>query len=94
MNPKNNLKQGAAIAGSVALMLFAACGSDDSDDGVGQNDQSLRCEGGNSCMGMSACEGGPGGSACEGMNECAGQGWIWVDTQEECDAAKEKAQQS
>lgn len=88
MNPKKDLKTGAAIAGGVALMLFAGCGSDDGDD-VGSTDQGIECQGGNSCAGESACAGGTGGSACEGMNECAGQGWVWAEDQDECDELRE-----
>ena len=79
----------AALAGSVALLLLAGCGSDDNkgSEETAQTGGELRCVGGNECKGQSECKGGPAGSSCEGLNECKGQGWSWVDTEAECTTA-------
>jgi hypothetical protein len=82
-------KSGAMIAATVATMLtgFSGCGSDDTE----QNQQGIKCEGGNLCSGMSECK-AAGRNECQGMNKCAGMGYITTKTQAECDAKKAEAQ--
>lgn len=77
---------GALIATTVATMLsgFSGC-SDDSK--VTGTTQGIRCEGGNSCSGMSECK-AAGKNECQGMNSCAGMGFITTETQAACDAAR------
>ncbi len=79
-------KNGAMIASTVATMLvgLTGCGSDDSAD---KTQQGLKCEGGNSCTGMSECK-AAGKNECTGMNKCAGMGYVTTQTQAECDAKK------
>lgn len=82
-----DIKQGAKVASAVALLLGAvACGGDDGEgEGVGTDMQaSVKCQGINECAGTSECAGPDGHNDCQGMNECAGQGWVSVDSEDEC----------
>jgi uncharacterized membrane protein len=83
-----DLTKGAAVAAAVmGLLLSAGCSSSDKDEVNGTAPQALKCLGGNECKGMSECAGGPSGSECKGLNECQAMGWIYTDTEAECDAA-------
>jgi hypothetical protein len=46
----------------------------------------IKCEGGNSCKGKSACHGAK--NACAGQNGCKGKGWVEMSA-EDCKKAKE-----
>ena len=50
-------------------------------------DAKIKCEGGNSCKGQSACH--TATSGCQGQNSCKGKGYVML-TKKECDAAKAK----
>ena len=84
MDRKRDLAKGAALAGSVALLLLGACGSDDEGTNVGMQSAELKCLGGNACKAMSECHGGPSMNMCQGMNECKGMGWAYVEDEQEC----------
>jgi len=47
----------------------------------------IKCEGGNSCKGQSACHGATNG--CQGQNSCKGKGYVML-SKAECDSAKAK----
>lgn len=75
-----------ALLGAVA----SGCGtpSDTTDAPKAQapatETQEVRCEGINECAGTSECRSSDGANECKGLNECAGQGWIYVDSEQEC----------
>lgn len=82
--------KGVALATVLGGMLAATgCGGDGSGD-VGEQEARIKCEGGNSCSGTSECASADGASACQGMNDCKGQGWIYTDTEEECEALQQE----
>jgi hypothetical protein len=49
----------------------------------------VKCQGVNSCKGMSECK-TTGKNSCKGMNSCKGQGFVSM-TKDACTAAKAKA---
>lgn len=52
----------------------------------------VKCEGGNSCKGMSACK--TAKNECKGHNACNGQGFTEAKDQKECDAMKDAAKKA
>lgn len=50
-------------------------------------DAKMKCLGGNSCQGKSACA--TATSSCQGQNKCKGTGYVML-TKAECDAALKK----
>jgi hypothetical protein len=48
----------------------------------------VKCQGVNSCKGMSECKSAK--NSCKGMNSCKGQGFVSM-TKDACSAAKAKA---
>ena len=44
----------------------------------------MKCVGGNSCKGQSACKGGD--HSCKGQNSCKGQGFVTTSTAQDCTA--------
>jgi hypothetical protein len=81
---------GAVLATAVA-MLFAgtianAAGGDSS--GAPQ----VKCLGGNSCKGQSACK--TASSSCQGQNSCKGKGFVMTASIKECQADGGKPEKS
>lgn len=76
-----NLKTGAMVAAAVAVMFtgFVGCG-----DETEEQQQGIKCEGGNLCKGMGECRGADGKNACTGMNACAGMGYVTTETAAQC----------
>lgn len=85
MDRKTNSSAGLVFASSVAALILSGCGSDSKDDDTSSQQAQLTCLGGNECAGMSECAGGPGDSSCAGMNECMGMGWVYVESEDECE---------
>lgn len=70
---------GIAVATAAAgFFALAPISGAMAEDGV-------KCTGGNSCKGMSACK--TAGSSCKGQNSCKGQGFTMTGSAEECEAA-------
>jgi hypothetical protein len=61
-----------------AALLFAV-GSLETTASAGTK---IRCSGGNSCKGTSACK--TAQSSCKGRNSCKGLGWSETATENEC----------
>jgi hypothetical protein len=83
-------KSGLFIAGAVAAMFAAGCGSESNTEvnpSENAQSQAVRCFGINECAGHGECANPGQGNSCEGLNECAGQGWVTVDTEEQCVSA-------
>jgi uncharacterized membrane protein len=78
---------GAVLATAVALSFMGsvAIAADDSATAGSQ----VKCVGGNSCKGQSACK--SAASDCKGQNACKGKGYVLMSTAKECVAAGGKA---
>jgi uncharacterized membrane protein len=75
---------GTMLATSVALMFLATpvrAADNPSASGTSQ----VKCLGGNSCKGQSACKTEAHG--CAGQNSCKGKGWVLMSSAKECKAA-------
>ena len=69
-----DLSRGTSIALAVSALLAASgCGSA-SDEAASSASQSIKCEGGNACQGLSECATQDGKSSCVGENACKGHG--------------------
>ncbi|MCA9672689.1 MAG: hypothetical protein KC503_44145 [Myxococcales bacterium] len=82
MNIKRLLK-GIVIAGAAGTLFAASvtgCGGDENT--TGSTTASVKCQGINDCKGHSDCSGAT--NDCKGLNECAGQGYLLVETNEDC----------
>jgi len=62
---------GVALATAVALMFVGNAMADDSSSSAPQ--AQVKCTGGNSCKGQSACKSAT--NACKGQNACKSQGF-------------------
>lgn len=69
---------GAALAMAVALSFMGNAIAADSSDSSAQ----VKCVGGNSCKGQSACKGAA--SSCKGQNACKGKGYVMTSSAKEC----------
>ena len=78
-------RTGLIIAGAVASLIAAGCGSDgDVENANNSSSDPVRCAGINECAGHGECANPGQGNSCEGQNSCAGEGWVTVDTEEAC----------
>ena len=68
----NKAKVSGAILATIAGMMFAAQPIIAQDSSGGQAE--IKCVGGNSCKGQSACA--TASNSCKGQNSCKGKGWI------------------
>jgi hypothetical protein len=75
---------GLVLAAAAAIAFTAAplSGANAADEAK------VKCDGGNSCKGQSACK--TATNSCKGQNACKGKGYAEM-TKAECDAAKAKA---
>jgi hypothetical protein len=81
-----DLSRGTSIALAVSALLAASgCGSA-SDESTSNASQPIKCEGGNACQGLSECATQDGKSSCVGENACKGVGYVYTQTQEQCEA--------
>ncbi len=84
-----HVSKGVSIAVAVsALLAVTGCEGEDERSSAKET-QPIMCEGGNSCAGHSECANAEGTSSCKGTNSCAGMGWVYADTEAECEALKE-----
>jgi hypothetical protein len=68
----NKVKLSGAILATVVGVMFAAQPLI-AEDNSG-NQAQIKCVGGNSCKGQSACA--TASNSCKGQNSCKGKGWI------------------
>jgi hypothetical protein len=73
---------GMALATTAALLFGSAAVTT-----AQAEEAKMKCQGGNSCKGLSACA--TATSSCSGQNSCKGTGYVML-TKAECDAAKKK----
>ncbi|MBV8134649.1 MAG: hypothetical protein JO121_03265 [Deltaproteobacteria bacterium] len=79
---------GAVLATAVAV-LFAGTIANAAGDSSGA--PQIKCQGGNSCKGQSACK--SASSSCQGQNSCKGKGWVMTASIKECQADGGKPEQ-
>jgi hypothetical protein len=81
-----DLSRGTSIALAVSALLAGSGCAGSADQGEGGTSQSIKCEGGNACTGLSECATQDGKSSCVGENACKGTGYVYTQTQEQCTA--------
>jgi len=86
-----DLSRGTSIALAVSALLAASACSGGADETASAS-QPIKCEGGNACQGLSECATQDGKSSCVGENACNGTGYVFTETQEQCDALQIKNQ--
>jgi hypothetical protein len=81
---KNAKFTGAILATAVALAFMGNTvqAAESSDSGA---QAQVKCLGGNSCKGQSACKSAQ--SDCKGQNSCKGKGYVMTPSAHECVAA-------
>jgi hypothetical protein len=75
---------GAVLATTVAILFTQGNLRADSSSSSGPASQ-VKCVGGNSCKGQSACK--TEASSCAGQNACKGKGWVMMSSDKECKTA-------
>ena len=81
-----DLSRGTSIALAVSALLAASGCSGGPEEVTDSGSQSIKCEGGNACRGLSECATQDGKSSCVGENACKGTGYVYTQTQEQCTA--------
>ncbi len=79
---------GAVLATAVALMFAGTVARAAEQPSSPQ----IKCMGGNSCKGQSACK--TASSSCQGQNACKGKGFVMTSSIKECKAAGGKPEKS
>ena len=74
---------GAMMATAVALVFMGS--TVNAADSSSATTAQVKCVGGNSCKGQSACKGAS--SDCKGQNACKGKGYVMTPSAKECVAA-------
>jgi hypothetical protein len=75
--------KGALLAAAIgAMFLTGPVFAQESSGSMAQ--ANVKCLGGNSCKGQSACKGG--NHSCKGQNSCKGQGFVMTSTAQDCTA--------
>jgi hypothetical protein len=72
---------GAMLATAVALMFTGSAMAADSA-GSATTPAQVKCVGGNSCKGQSACK--TATSGCAGQNSCKGKGYVMTSSAQQC----------
>ena len=80
---------GAVLATAVAV-LFAGTIANAAGDSSGA--PQVKCLGGNSCKGQSACK--TASSSCQGQNACKGKGFVMTASSKECEKDGGKPEKS
>jgi uncharacterized membrane protein len=88
MMSKTRLR-GAVLATAVAV-LFAGSIANAAGDSSGA--PQVKCLGGNSCKGQSACK--TTSSGCQGQNACKGKGFVMTASSKECEKDGGKPEKS
>jgi len=83
-----DLSRGTSIALAVSALLAASGCSGAADDASRSTAEPIKCDGGNACAGLSECVTHDGKSSCVGENACKGVGYVFTQTQAQCDALR------
>ena len=82
-------QRGTRIALAVSALLAASgCGDGSAEPSTGSSTEKIQCDGGNACQGLSECATMDGKSSCVGENACKGTGYVYTQTQEQCEALR------
>src|SRR6478609_10172492 len=81
-----DLSRGTSIALAVSALLAASGCGNGGEEASDSASQPIQCEGGNACRGLSECATQDGKSSCVGENACKGTGYVYTQTQEQCEA--------
>jgi hypothetical protein len=73
---------GAALAAAVGAMFLTTPALAQSAAGNSTGQANVKCVGGNSCKGQSACKSASNG--CMGQNSCKGKGWVMAASAKTC----------
>ena len=74
----DKLKMTGAMLATAVGLIFAVAPINADDTSPAQ----IKCVGGNSCKGQSACA--TANNNCKGQNSCKGKGWITTSSAGEC----------
>jgi hypothetical protein len=80
---------GAVLATAVGLMFAGNVIADSSSSSAATQAQ-VKCTGGNSCKGQSACKSAQ--SSCKGQNACKGKGFVMTSSVKDCTTAGGKVE--
>lgn len=83
MNRNSKIKSGGAVLATIVGLMFAASPVM-AQAGSGTASANVKCVGGNSCKGQSACQ--SGNNSCKGQNSCKGKGWVTTSNAQDCTA--------
>jgi hypothetical protein len=72
---------GAMLATAVGI-LFIAQPLPAKESAQGHSQAQMKCVGGNSCKGQSACK--SASNSCKGQNACKGKGYVMTSSTDEC----------
>jgi hypothetical protein len=75
---------GAILATAVGLMFMAQpiFAAEDSGASAAAQPANVKCVGGNSCKGQSACK--SASNSCAGQNSCKGKGYVMTTSAQQC----------
>ena len=90
MNRNTKIQAGGAVLATIVGLMFAAQPVMAQDSGSSAT--SVKCIGGNSCKGQSACQNA--NNSCKGQNSCKGKGWVTTSSTQECTAKGGHAEKS
>ncbi|MHB8380869.1 MAG: BufA2 family periplasmic bufferin-type metallophore [Candidatus Binataceae bacterium] len=79
---KKSALRGAMLATAVALMFTGSAIAADSAGSSTAAPAQVKCVGGNSCKGQSACKSASNG--CQGQNSCKGKGYVLTSNAQQC----------
>jgi hypothetical protein len=73
---------GMAVAAAAAMLFASGCAS----TGTGSGSMAkVKCAGVNACKGHGECKSTTNG--CRGQNACGRQGWVFMESKNDCTAA-------
>ena len=78
---KNQMKMSGAVLATVVGLMFAAQPVF-AQDTSSKDQTNVKCIGGNSCKGQSACQSTR--NSCKGQNSCKGKGWVTSSSAQDC----------
>ena len=81
-----DLSKGTSIALAVSTLLAASGCGGDGEGASSSTSAPIQCDGGNACRGLSECNTRDGKSSCVGENACRGLGYVYTQTQAQCEA--------
>ena len=78
----NKIRTSGAVLATVVGLMFAAQPALAQDSSGSSGQASVKCIGGNSCKGQSACQSAQ--NSCKGQNSFKGKGWVPTSSAQEC----------